>query len=229
MPSAPLSNWTPPTPKESWVGGTGIHAMMKDPLMVATMMQALRHQQEKQKAEEEAGSYYGYGKATSIDDILAAAEADDTKQALANESALSSNRFSDKEENRDLPAYRKGGKVSSALIAASGKHIPDNKHPEYDGSIPVFRTGGGKFHVQGPGDGQSDDIPAMLADGEFVFDADTVSQLGNGSNKAGADILNAMREALRLHKRSAPIGKIPPKSKSALQYIAEGMKMKKLK
>jgi hypothetical protein len=203
--------------------------MMKDPLMVATMMQALRQQQEKQKAEEEQGSYYGYGKATSIDDILAAAEGAETARALANDSALSSNRFSDKEVNRDLPAYKKGGKVSSALIAASGKHIPDNKHPEYDGSIPVFRTGGGKFHVQGPGDGQSDDIPAMLADGEFVFDADTVSQLGNGSNKAGADILNAMREALRAHKRSAPIGKIPPKSKSALQYIAEGMKMKKLK
>jgi hypothetical protein len=35
-----------------------------------------------------------------------------------------------------------------------------------------------------------------------------------------------MREALRAHKRSAPIGKIPPKSKSPLQYIKDGLKMK---
>jgi len=62
-----------------------------------------------------------------------------------------------------------------------------------------------------------------------VMDAEGVSQLGNGSNKAGAEILDAMREALRAHKRSAPIDKIPPKSKSPLQYIKEGMKMKNIK
>jgi hypothetical protein len=73
--------------------------------------------------------------------------------------------------------------------------------------------------VNGKGDGQSDEIPAMLADGEYVIDADVVASLGNGSNKAGADVLDKFRENIRTHKRSAPIGKIPPKAKSPLAYL----------
>jgi hypothetical protein len=75
--------------------------------------------------------------------------------------------------------------------------------------------------VNGEGDGQSDDIPAMLADGEYVFDSDVVAALGNGSNKAGAEVLDKFRESIRAHKRSAPIGKIPPKAKSPLAYLKE--------
>jgi hypothetical protein len=84
---------------------------------------------------------------------------------------------------------------------------------------PEFITGATGHHVKGAGDGQSDSIPAMLADGEYVFDADTVAALGNGSNDAGARILDKMRENLRKHKRSAPAGKIPPKAKSPLEYM----------
>jgi hypothetical protein len=79
-----------------------------------------------------------------------------------------------------------------------------------------YRTGA---YVEGAGDGQSDDIPAMLADGEYVIDAETVAQLGNGSNKAGAKILDDFRKNIRAHKRSAPHDKIPPKSKSPLAYL----------
>jgi hypothetical protein len=84
---------------------------------------------------------------------------------------------------------------------------------------PQFITGATGHYVQGAGDGQSDDIPAMLADGEYVFDADTVAQLGNGSNKAGALVLDKMRANIRKHKRSAPANKIPPKAKSPLSYL----------
>jgi len=84
---------------------------------------------------------------------------------------------------------------------------------------PEFITGATGHHVKGEGDGQSDSIPAMLADGEYVFDADTVAALGNGSNDAGARILDKMRENIRKHKRSAPAGKIPPKAKSPLEYM----------
>ena len=59
----------------------------------------------------------------------------------------------------------------------------------------------------------------MLANGEYVFDAETVAQLGNGSNEAGAEILDKMRENIRKHKRSAPVNKIPPKAKSPLEYL----------
>jgi hypothetical protein len=54
-------------------------------------------------------------------------------------------------------------------------------------------------HVHGPGDGTSDDIPAVLSDGEYVIDAGTVSMLGNGSNEAGARRLDQMREQIRRH------------------------------
>jgi hypothetical protein len=79
-----------------------------------------------------------------------------------------------------------------------------------------FRQGAA---VHGPGDGQSDDIPAMLADGEYVIDADTVAQIGNGSTKAGAHALDKFRENIRAHKRSAPINKIPPKTKALTSYL----------
>lgn len=79
-----------------------------------------------------------------------------------------------------------------------------------------YRSGS---RVTGEGTGQSDDIPAMLADGEYVFDADTVAALGDGSTKAGSDILDRFREELRAHKRSAPVNKIPPPAKSPLAYL----------
>jgi hypothetical protein len=98
---------------------------------------------------------------------------------------------------------------------------PHPYHPEAKPGEPIFRTGGPSHYVQGKGTGQSDDIPAMLADGEYVFDADTVSQLGDGSNKAGAEKLDKFREALRRHKRSAPDDKIPPKAKKLTSYLKE--------
>jgi len=113
-----------------------------------------------------------------------------------------------------------------ALIRARANPA-DKQHPNYDGT-PVFRTGGleglGGKYVEGKGDGQSDDIPAMLADGEYVFDAQTVADFGNGSNKAGAKMLDAMREAIRAHKRNSPLDSIPPKSKTPQQYLMDAQK-----
>jgi hypothetical protein len=59
--------------------------------------------------------------------------------------------------------------------------------------------------LRGPGDGTSDDIPAMigqkqpaaLADGEFVVSADVVGGLGNGSTEAGSRQLYAMMDRVR--------------------------------
>lgn len=92
----------------------------------------------------------------------------------------------------------------------------------YGSHKPEFITGATGHYVKGKGDGQSDDIPAMLADGEYVFDADTVAALGNGSSDAGAKVLDKMRQEIRKHKRSAPVHKIPPKAKSPLEYIKKG-------
>jgi hypothetical protein len=112
---------------------------------------------------------------------------------------------------------------SNALASAGLRAVTDGALPgmKSGGNVhrPEFITGATGHFVQGRGDGQSDDIPAMLADGEYVFDADTVAALGNGSSKAGAVQLDKMREAIRKHKRSAAHNKIPPKAKSPLDYL----------
>lgn len=58
----------------------------------------------------------------------------------------------------------------------------------------------GGYAVGGAGDGRDDKIPALLSDGEYVMDAETVSMLGNGSNKAGAEALDKFRVNVRKHK-----------------------------
>jgi len=109
--------------------------------------------------------------------------------------------------------------TSAGLSTLSGAKNPYGLKDGGQPHIPQFKTGTTGHYVQGAGDGQSDDIPAMLADGEYVFDADTVASLGNGSNKAGALQLDKMRESIRKHKRAAPHNKIPPKAKSPLEYM----------
>lgn len=115
----------------------------------------------------------------------------------------------------------------AAILRARGMQLaeggqPDHTHPHYDGT-PLFRTGGleslGGKYVEGKGDGTSDDIAAMLANGEYVFSADVVAALGNGSNKAGAEKLDEMVQAIRARARSAPPDKLPPDAKSPLEYL----------
>ncbi len=52
-----------------------------------------------------------------------------------------------------------------------------------EGGVMDLRTGGMSL---GPGTEKSDDIPAMLSDGEFVLTARAVRGIGNGSRQAGA-------------------------------------------
>ena len=82
------------------------------------------------------------------------------------------------------------------------------------------------FAVGGPGTGQSDDIPTMLSDGEFVIPADVVSHLGDGSSKAGAEALYKMMEEIRSTDRSTPPDKLPPKAKNPLAYLKAAQKAK---
>lgn len=111
---------------------------------------------------------------------------------------------------QNLGIERKRGGLTRAVHPESGVPVVQGRHDYREGS-----------RVTGAGDGQSDDIPAMLADGEYVIDAELVSMLGNGSTKAGAELLDKFREQVRKHKRSAPLNKIPPKSKSPLTYLKE--------
>jgi hypothetical protein len=90
------------------------------------------------------------------------------------------------------------------------------------GSMAVRRPSK-SFAVQGAGDGRSDDIPAVLSDGEYVMDAETVALLGNGSNKAGAAQLDRFRANVRKHKGKALAkGRFSVNAKNPQAYMAGG-------
>jgi len=124
------------------------------------------------------------------------------------------------QEYKGLFGFRQGGLVP--LMAKGGTRYGENAHGalrvlEHSGKHRVdYRQGDA---VTGIGDGQSDDIPAMLADGEFVIPADVVAALGNGSTKAGSDKLYDMMHSIRRHHRSAGPKDLPPPAKSPLEYI----------
>ena len=75
-------------------------------------------------------------------------------------------------------------------------YAPQSRSTSPSYSQPLFRKEGGitetsKFKrkmgaINGPGTEKSDDIPAMLSDGEFVFTARAVRGMGNGSRRKGA-------------------------------------------
>ena len=66
-----------------------------------------------------------------------------------------------------------GAYVAPSMAAADGGGIDTSKFPRRNGRI------------SGPGTETSDDIPAMLSDGEFVMTARAVRGAGNGSREAG--------------------------------------------
>jgi hypothetical protein len=101
--------------------------------------------------------------------------------------------------------------LSTNMLAPSGDAaVGINAEPNMQGTrlaaggaLGSYSDGGRM--LKGPGDGMSDNIPAVigkkqparLADGEFVVPADVVSHLGNGSTDAGAKQLYAMMDKIR--------------------------------
>jgi hypothetical protein len=103
---------------------------------------------------------------------------------------------------------------------------------EVGGHNPQFFSEGGlnslgNTYVTGDGDGTSDSIPAMLANGEFVIPADIVSGLGNGSNDSGAKVLDEFLKTIRAHKQKTGADKLPPDSKGPLGYLLEAKRKMK--
>ncbi len=143
--------------------------------------------------QEKANPYYSYGSERPIEEILAGMG---TREMAAG--------------GYVAPLMAQGG-MALPLMAKKGGALS-----HYEGR-ENFKEG---KHVAGEGDGQSDDIPAWLADGEFVFPADVVSALGNGSTKAGTDKLYEMMHSIRDRARSkGPKDLPPPAFKSPLDYL----------
>jgi hypothetical protein len=146
--------------------------------------------------------YYSYGEIDDISDIM---NPTSTNEQTAAHGGLMT-----------TPLMAAGGMTGTrhGMYAHGGLSTPIVHH---SGKARVdFRRGDA---VTGAGDGQSDDIPAMLADGEFVFPADVVAAIGNGSTKAGSDKLYDMMHGIRAHVRSAKPKDLPPEIKSPLDFL----------
>jgi len=134
----------------------------------------------------------------------------------------------------DLPMHevRMRGKQFATYQPRSGLSLvphlaPGGSIPE--GHNPTFFSQGGlnsmeNAYVKGEGDGTSDSVAAMLANGEFVIPADIVSKLGNGSNDAGAKVLDNFLVTIREHAQKHDPKELPPDSKGPLAYLLDANK-----
>lgn len=161
-------------------------------------------------------SYFNYGQSESIEDVLGL-----TKPV--NDSMFDFGTVASfKRGGMATPLMASGG-MPAPLMAQGGTRYGQNAH----GALDIVEAAG-KHRVDyrkgdavtGIGDGQSDEIPAMLADGEFVFPADVVAALGNGSTKAGSDKLYEMMHSIRKRARSTDVKDLPPPAKSPLDYLS---------
>jgi len=95
----------------------------------------------------------------------------------------------------DIPVKKEGGEIDDDMV----KHLVD-----------YHKNGGhrGPGQVKGIGSGQEDKIPAYLSDGEYVWSAQDVSDLGDGSNREGVRRLDEMRKMVRRQAGRKDVKKI---------------------
>ena len=90
--------------------------------------------------------------------------------------------------NIPMTVGAEGGEVTG-FAEGGGQKI---RHPDGDTKEHPKRIG----EIVGRGTGTSDDIPAMLSDGEFVMTAKAVRNAGGGSRKQGAKNMYKMMKSL---------------------------------
>ena len=86
-----------------------------------------------------------------------------------------------------------GGLTLGQMPDLAVASMPSFQRYAEGGSAEYPRKNG---HISGPGGPKDDKIPAMLSDGEFVFTAKAVRNMGNGSRRAGAKKMYALMKAL---------------------------------
>jgi hypothetical protein len=95
----------------------------------------------------------------------------------------------------DGPPMAEGGEVDDDMV----RHLIE------------YRKGGGHMgpgQVKGIGSGQEDKIPAWLSDGEYVWSAQDVADLGDGSTDEGVRRLDRMRKMVRQRAGRKDVKKI---------------------
>jgi hypothetical protein len=137
----------------------------------------------------------------------------DTRSRDALTAAQIRNAKVNKRANLSIPNMKRPTPMGQINLAAPGIKSSDKEDVQEAAaggimgasSLGGYAAGGSPRLLRGPGDGMSDNIPAVigkkqparLADGEFVIPADVVSHLGNGSTEAGAKRLHEMMNKVR--------------------------------
>jgi hypothetical protein len=93
------------------------------------------------------------------------------------------------------PGKKEGGEIEDDMV----KHL-----------VEYHKNGGhhGPGQVKGIGSGQDDKIPAWLSDGEYVWSAQDVADLGDGSTDEGVRRLDKMRQMVRQQAGRKDVKKI---------------------
>ncbi len=94
--------------------------------------------------------------------------------------------------------------------------MDDDRRSYADGGLASMRS----RYVAGDTGGQADAIPARLSDGEFVMDATTVSDAGDGNSNAGAREFEKLRQEIRRRKGRKRV--VPPKAGKLISYMDGG-------
>lgn len=114
--------------------------------------------------------------------------------------------------------YAKGGAID----------IPEAKHgalvPMAIELAKAMASTGNHGLIPGSHGGQDDVVDIKAAPGEYIFDAETVSALGDGNTEAGAKQLDKMRRNIREHKRGGALTEIAAQAKSPAEYLPKGKK-----
>jgi hypothetical protein len=110
------------------------------------------------------------------------------------------------------PGKKEGGEIEDDMV----KHL-----------VEYHKNGGhqGPGQVKGIGSGQADKIPAWLSDGEYVWSAQDVADLGDGSTDEGVRRLDKMRQMVRRQAGRKDVKKIakPQKGIDTMLKAVGGM------
>jgi len=133
----------------------------------------------------------------------------------------------------DIDYYTYGTRPEARFFEYAQKAVeptqPPAKEPETGmatGGLTGYAAGGSNRsrYMAGEGSGRDDKIPALLSDGEYVMDAETLALLGDGSTKEGARRMDQFRANIRKHKgRALSRGQISPDAKSPDKYMGGGL------
>lgn len=123
-------------------------------------------------------------------------------------------------DNR-VPQYNRGGAID---CYADGGDVEGGLALTGAGALHPMEPAGESRYFVGPGAGRDDAIDAKVSNNEYVFDAEVVSLLGDGSPDAGAAALDEMRKNIRRHKGGAlAVGEISPPALRPEEYLPRGV------